>query len=100
MFIAGGFAGLGGCIEIIAVQGRLMNTSFSIQYGFTGIAVALVGNNTPLGILLSGIFFGGLQAGALRMQILTGISSSMSQVIQAFVILFFTGRDMFRIKKA
>lgn len=96
MFLAGGFAGLGGCVEIIAVQGRLMNTSFSISYGFTGIAVALLGNNTPLGILISGILFGGLQSGALKMQILTGISSSMSQVIQALVIIFFAGRELFR----
>jgi simple sugar transport system permease protein len=98
MLLAGGFAGLGGCIEIIAVQGRLMMTSFTVTYGFTGIAVALVGGNNPIGILISGVLFGGLQAGALRMQMMTDASSSVVQVIQALVILFIAGRLMFRLR--
>lgn len=99
MLLAGGFAGLGGCIEIIAVQYRLMQTSFSITYGFTGIAVALLGNNSPLGIFLSGILFGGLQSGSLKMQTLTDASASVVLVIQALVILFFAGRAMFNWTK-
>lgn len=99
MLLAGGFAGLGGCVEIIAVQYRLMQTSFSITYGFTGIAVALLGNNNPIGIFLSGILFGGLQSGSLKMQTLTDVSASIVLVIQALVILFFAGRAMFRLKK-
>lgn len=98
MIFAGGFAGLGGCIEIIAVQGRLMMTSFTVTYGFTGIAVALLGSNNPVGILVSGVLFGGLQAGALKMQTLTDASSSVVQVIQALVILFIAGRLMFRLR--
>jgi len=99
MFLAGGFAGLGGCVEIIAVQFRLMLTSFSISYGFTGIAVALMGNNNPVGIFLSGILFGGLQSGSLKMQTLTDVSSSVVLVVQALIILFIAGRSMFIWKK-
>lgn len=98
MLFAGGFAGLGGCIEIIAVQSRLMMTSFSVTYGFTGIAVALLGSNNPIGIVVAGILFGGLQAGALRMQTMTDASSSVVQVVQALVILFVAGRLMFRLR--
>lgn len=99
MLLAGGFAGLGGCVEIIAVQYRLMMTSFSITYGFTGIAVALMGNNNPIGIFLSGILFGGLQSGSLKMQTLTDVSSSVVLVVQALVIVFIAGRAMFQWRK-
>lgn len=99
LFLAGGLAGLGGCIEIIAVQGRLMITSFSVPYGFTGIAVALLGNLNPLGIIFSGVLFGGLSAGALRMEVLTReVNSYVAVVIQALIILFIAGRQMFQFK--
>jgi simple sugar transport system permease protein len=99
MLLAGGFAGLGGCVEIVAVQFRLMLTSFSVSYGFTGIAVALMGNNNPFGIFLSGILFGGLQNGSLKMQTLTDVSASVVLVVQALIILFIAGRTMFKARK-
>jgi simple sugar transport system permease protein len=100
LFLAGGLAGLGGCIEIIAVQKRLMITSFTVPYGFTGIAVALLGNMNPVGIIFSGILFGGLSAGALRMEVLTrDVNSSVAVVIQALIILFIAGRQMFQFKR-
>ena len=99
MLLAGGFAGLGGCVEIVAVQFRLMLTSFSVSYGFTGIAVALMGNNNPVGIFLSGILFGGLQNGSLKMQTLTDVSASVVLVVQALIILFIAGRTMFKARK-
>lgn len=100
MLLAGGFAGLGGCVEIVAVQFRLMLTSFSVSYGFTGIAVALMGNNNPIGIFFSGVLFGGLQSGSLKMQTLTDVSSSVVLVVQALIILFIAGRAMFKIRRA
>lgn len=99
MFLAGGFAGLGGCIEIIAVQDRLMMTSFSVSYGFTGIAVALLGGNLPLGMVISGVLFGGLETGSGRMQALTNASASVVLVVQALVILFVAGRELFHFGK-
>jgi simple sugar transport system permease protein len=99
LFLAGGLAGLGGCIEIIAVQRRLMITSFSVPYGFTGIAVALLGNLNPIGIIFSGILFGGLSAGSLKMEVLTrDVNSYVAVVIQALIILFIAGRQMFQFK--
>lgn len=100
LFLAGGLAGLGGAVEIIAVQGRLMITSFSESFGFTGIAVALLGNLNPLGIVFSGILFGGISAGSLRMEVLTrDVNASVAEVIQALIILFIAGRMMFQIKR-
>ena len=67
MFIAGGFAGLAGMSEILGIQQRMFQ-NFSPNYGFDGIAVALLGQNTPIGVLLSGILFGILRSGANMMQ--------------------------------
>lgn len=98
MFLAGGFAGLAGCSEIIGVQLRLFQ-NFSPDYGFDGIAVALLGNNSPLGILLSGLLFGVLRSGSNKMQMSANVPVSIVQILQAFIILFVVGREMFNLFK-
>jgi len=94
MFIAGGFAGLAGCIEILGVQLRLM-PDFSPNYGFDGIAVALLGNNTPIGVLLAALLFGMLRSGANQMQAAANVPVAVVQIIQALVILFVVGRELY-----
>jgi simple sugar transport system permease protein len=86
MFLAGGLAGLAGCIEILAVQIRMV-PSISPGFGFDGIAVALIGNNTPIGIVLGALLFGAFRAGGNRMQMRTQTPISIVNVIQAFVII-------------
>lgn len=98
MFLAGGMAGLGGCIEIIAVQIRLIQ-GFSSNYGFDGIAVALLGNNTPTGIALSGILFGALRSGSGKMEMLAKVPGAVIYMIQGFIILFIVGRELFNLAK-
>lgn len=98
MFLAGGMAGLGGAIEIIALQFRLMQ-GFSSNYGFDGIAVALLGNNSPIGIALSGILFGALRSGAGKMEMLAKVPSAIIYMIQGFIILFVVGRELFNLSK-
>lgn len=98
MFLAGGMAGLGGCIEIIAVQIRLIQ-NFSSNYGFDGIAVALLGSNNPVGIALSGILFGSLRSGAGKMEMLAKVPGAVIYMIQGFIILFVIGRELFNLSK-
>lgn len=98
IFIAGGFAGLGGAIELLGVQFRLVN-AFSLNFGFDGIAVALLGNSNALGIGLSGILFGALRSGANRMQMITKVPIAVIYMIQSFIILFVIGRSMFDFRK-
>jgi ABC-type uncharacterized transport system permease subunit len=98
MLIAGGFAGLGGCIEIIGMQMRLMQ-NFSTGYGFDGIAVALLGSNSPIGIALSGILFGALRSGSGKMEMLAKVPSAVIYMIQALIILFVVGRALFNFSK-
>lgn len=98
IFIAGGFAGLGGAIELLGVQFRLIN-AFSLNFGFDGIAVALLGNSNALGIGLSGILFGALRSGSNRMQMITKLPVAVIYMIQSFIILFVIGRSMFDFRK-
>jgi simple sugar transport system permease protein len=98
MFLAGGFAGLGGCIEMIGVQFRLIQ-NFSTNYGFDGIAVALLGANNPIGIAVSSILFGTLRSGANKMQMLTNVPTAVIYMIQGMIIIFVVGRELFNWNK-
>jgi simple sugar transport system permease protein len=87
MFLAGGFAGLAGTCEILGIQLRMI-ANFSPGYGFDGIAVALLGQNTPVGIILAAFLFGMIRAGANLMQMVSRVPVSVVYIIQALVILF------------
>lgn len=83
--LSGALAGLAGGIEISAVTFRLYER-FSPGYGFTAIAVALLGRLHPAGVLLAALLFGALEAGSNSMQRVAGVSSVLVSVIQATVI--------------
>lgn len=87
MFIAGLFAGLAGAIMVTGVQYRVNNLFGFTGYGLDGIAVALVGNNHPIGVILSAFLFGVLQKGGPMMQ-LKGIPKEVVGIIQGIIILF------------
>ena len=84
MFISGLLAGLGGTVDTLGLQGRFYNVAIGL--GFTSIAVGLVGRNQPFGVVLSGILFGALAAGATKMQNTAGISRDIVYVLLGFVI--------------
>lgn len=85
--ISGMLAGMGGYIEVVGAQHRVIE-KFLVDAGFTGIPVALIGQLHPYGVGLSALFFGALRAGANRMQIVTAVPIAMIYVIQALAILF------------
>jgi simple sugar transport system permease protein len=87
MFLAGGFAGLAGTCEILGIQLRMI-ANFSPGYGFDGIAVALLGQNTPIGIVLAALLFGVIRAGANLMQMNSRVPVPVVSIIQGLVILF------------
>ncbi|MCC6147049.1 MAG: ABC transporter permease [Anaerolineaceae bacterium] len=86
MALSGGLAGLGGSIEIAGLAHRLFS-NVSPGYGWDGIAVSLLVNNNPLGVMFSGILFGALRSGSEIMQINAGIPSVLNSAIQGIVIL-------------
>lgn len=97
LVLAGGIAGLGGCIEILAIQRRL-SAGFAANIGFDGITVALLGDCTPVGILLSSLLFGALNSGSNKMQMMVGVPSATTTIIQAFIIIAIITRGIFHAK--
>lgn len=85
MFLSGLLAGLGGAADALGLQGRYYDVR--VGYGFTAIAVGMVGRNHPLGVILAGLLFGALSSGATRMQNTAGTSREIVQVLQGLVIL-------------
>ncbi len=83
--VSGALAGLAGGIEVAAVTHR-MYESFSPGYGYTAIAVALLGRLDPFGVLVAALLFGILEAGSGSMQRVAGVSSALVSFIQACVI--------------
>lgn len=94
IFVAGGFAGLGGVVNVIGLQ-PFLTEGFSNNFGFSGIAVALLAGCHPLGILVTGIFFGALNAGGIRMQLIAQVPAAAMLMIQGMVIVFAVSRELF-----
>ncbi len=88
MSISGALAGMVGMNEVAGVSGRLL-LEFVSGAGFTGIAVALMGRNHPLGIVLASLLFGALfQGGAEVAFEVQGFSRDMVVMLQGFIVLF------------
>ncbi|ASN82015.1 ABC transporter permease [Deinococcus ficus] len=91
MTVAGMFAGLagthyvnGGAMDEYALRG---NTPVNV--GFDGIAVALMGQNTPAGVVASALLFGTIDTGGVDVdQKLDGVSKDIVTVLKALVVLF------------
>lgn len=85
--LSGGLAALGGAVEVAGVTHRLYE-NISPGYGYTGIAVAMLGRLHPIGVLPAAFLFGALESGARALQRDLGISPVLAEVIQGMVILF------------
>jgi simple sugar transport system permease protein len=86
MLLSGSLAGLAGAVEVLGVHYRLIE-GFSQGFGFTAVAVALLGAADPLAAIPAALFFGFLDAGALAMQREVGIPSSLVFVVQGLSII-------------
>ncbi len=95
MLISGGLAGLAGVAEIAGAQYRL-RSGFLLNYGYDAIAVAMLGQLNPLAVLVSGILFGGLRAGAGTMQRMVNLPSSLVFVVQGTVVLMVVSATLLR----
>jgi ABC-type uncharacterized transport system permease subunit len=94
--ISGGLAGMVAINEVLGYRYRYYQ-GFSPQYGFTGIAVALLGRNHPAGVVIAALFFGALTRGSLFVDIFTErVSKDLVLILQALVILFAAAEALFR----
>ncbi len=87
MSLSGALAGIAGAIEVMGIHHRYVQ-GVAGNYGFDGIAVALLGGLGGLAVTLSAFFFGLLASGADYMQTLTNVPDSVAVIVQALVILF------------
>ena len=85
--VSGAVAGLGGAAELLGTQFRLIN-GFGAGYGFDGVAMALIGQLNPIATIIVAIFFAALRVGSTTMQAASGVPTSVSDIIQALVIIF------------
>ncbi|MCS6885382.1 MAG: ABC transporter permease [Acidobacteriota bacterium] len=96
MCISGALAGMVAIGEVQGYRYRYYE-GFSAGYGFTGIAVALLGRNHPLGIVLAALLFGALQRAGLFIDIFTDrVSKDLTVILQATIILFVGCEELFR----
>jgi ABC-type uncharacterized transport system permease subunit len=87
MSLAGALAGLVGVAEVLGNSARF-KVGFSPEYGFMGIAVALLGRNQPPAIIASALLFGALHKGAQDLDIETEhVTREVALILQALVIL-------------
>ncbi len=91
--ISGGLAGLAGATEVMGVHYKLFD-QFSSGFGFTGIAVALLAKNNPLGIIPAAILFGALSAGAGTMQLEADVPQKVILIIQGLVIFLVAAEQL------
>ncbi|MDZ4166257.1 MAG: ABC transporter permease [Coriobacteriia bacterium] len=91
--ISGALAGLAGSVEVMGVHHRIFD-QFSSGFGFTGIAVALLAKNHPLGVIPAALLFGALSAGAGTMQLEAHVPQKIILIIQALVIFFVAAEEI------
>lgn len=102
MAISGGLAGLAAATDILGVIGFMPN-AFSSGYGFDAIALALLGNSHPIGVVLASLLFGALQAGARNMQAMARVPLDLTDILQGLIIIFIAApaiiRSLYRLRQ-
>ncbi|MGB4594948.1 MAG: ABC transporter permease [Anaerolineaceae bacterium] len=102
MSLSGALAGMAGAVQILAVN-HSMALGLSSGYGFDSIALALIGNTHPVGVVLASILFGTLRNGATRMMVVSSIPIDIVDVIQAIILMFVAApaiiRSLYKLKK-
>jgi simple sugar transport system permease protein len=94
MLIAGALSGLGGAFAILApstIAGSSMTyepINVIAANGFTGIAVALLGNSSPIGIIFSALFISHIQRGGTIVSSLFGYKPEIIDIVIAVIIYF------------
>jgi simple sugar transport system permease protein len=87
MLLSGCVGGLGGAAHALGTVGRFVG-GFSPGYGYTGIAVALLGRNSAIGITLAALLFGALASSGAAVQLFSDIPLDIVNVLQGVVMIF------------
>jgi general nucleoside transport system permease protein len=95
MTLSGALAGLAACHYVLGgtLEDYSLRQAIPLNDGFDGIAVALLGNNTPLGVVLSALLFGVLKNGGVVLNLtFTDLNRYVVSMILALVVLFIAAK--------
>lgn len=88
MLFSGGLAGAAGAIQVMGVSHRIAKLIAMEGYGFDGIAVSLIGNNTGGGSILAGLLFGALKYGGSKIQNVMRAPTELINIMIGTIIFF------------
>ncbi|MCA1030135.1 ABC transporter permease [Bacillus timonensis] len=97
MSISGAFAGVAGAMEGLGTFQNMTVLSSFTGTGFDGIAVALLGANSAIGIVLAAALFGGLKTAAPQMNFVANVPSELVEIIIALIIFFVASSYLIRL---
>lgn len=87
MAISGGICGLAGAVQCLGIYNRWM-MGFSPGYGWDGITVATLAGLSPVGVVVTGLFFGMLRSASISMNVTTKIPIDVIAILQGLVVIF------------
>ena len=85
--VSGGLAGLGGSALVIGGERNVLSGGFAGNIGFTGIVVALVARNSPVGCVAAAALFAILDTGGSVMQVRADVPSEMILITQGIIVV-------------
>ena len=95
MIVSGMIGGATGALEILGIHHRFAYR-YSSNVGMDGVVVALLAGNNPIGVILSGFFYGALKNGASIMQRIADVPSSLVDLVRGSIVLIITADFGFR----
>jgi len=87
MFVSGLFGGLAGAGQVLGVHYNF-TARFSRGFGFDGMTIALLGRNSPVGVLIGALLFGALRSGGTTIEVFTDVPIDLVDIVQALIIFF------------
>lgn len=86
--IAGVLSGIAGAGEVVGLHGRLL-PNFSPGYGFTAVAIAVIGRDNLFRVLGATFLFAFVYIWGARVELLLSVPTAIISVFEATIILFF-----------
>lgn len=96
MALSGALGGLASSVQMLGVSRRFFEPMGFVGFGFDGIAVALVGRNHPLGVVLAALLFGALERSGPVLQAVAGVPKAVIWIVQGTVIFFVAAEGLWR----
>lgn len=96
MVISGMLGGAAGALHVMGVSRQISVLAAMEGYGFNGIAVALIGNNSPLGVIFSAFLFGGVNYGGRNMQNI-GVPTEIINIVIGSIVFYIATYKLLQI---